>query len=350
MAAASIIPAHHRFVKAIATALRHRCRVGSGAKVLAAVSGGGDSVALVRALTALAPRRRWNLHLAVAHVQHHLRDLNGDGECDALFTQQLAGRLGLPFYRRDLDLTTSRRPSNTEARARSARYQALGDIAHQCGAQFVATAHHGDDQLETLLMRLLRGASVRGMSAIVWRRCLYSGCEVRLIRPMLNVQRADVITFLDDLQQDWRQDHTNYDVTRLRARLRRDVLPVLRAIRPGTTRGAQRVAEHMYSATRLLDETVDHIAHQVIRTVATDTFIVDRPIAQHLQEIVLTELIRRQLLLCGAAPDSLGHNALAPVVIAVRDHQGGRRRFTFSGAATVTITRQRISIRSGSEG
>ena len=113
----------HALVAKVAGALRRRCGLGSalrGAEILVAVSGGGDSVALLRALALLAPRRRWKLHLTVGHVQHHLRD-DHQAEGDAEFVRDLAAQMDLPFLRRDIDLSDAKQ--NLEDAARQARYQ-----------------------------------------------------------------------------------------------------------------------------------------------------------------------------------------------------------------------------------
>jgi tRNA(Ile)-lysidine synthase len=106
-------------------------------------------------------------------------------------------------------------------------------------SRYVVTAHHADDQLETLLMRLLRGASVRGLAGMAWRRPLPMAKEppgLILLRPLLHTDRAAIQRYLADLKQPWCEDHTNRDLTRWRARLRAEVLPILRSLRPDVAR------------------------------------------------------------------------------------------------------------------
>ncbi|MFK7789287.1 MAG: tRNA lysidine(34) synthetase TilS, partial [Phycisphaeraceae bacterium] len=158
-------PAHyHPLVRSVARALRERCDVEPSSAIVVACSGGADSVALLRALAMLAPRRKWQLRVIVGHINHHLRN---EADDDAAFVEALAGVLSLPFARRDIrpaDL-----PGNLEANARDLRYQSLAEIAKEHGASLIATAHHADDQLETLLMRMLRGSSVAGLRGIAWQ-------------------------------------------------------------------------------------------------------------------------------------------------------------------------------------
>ncbi len=234
--------AYHPLVRQVVHGLRRRCGVVEGAAIVVAVSGGADSVALLRALRLLSGRRGWRLTLHVAHVQHHLRAMD-EAEGDAAFVASLAEQLHLPYLRRDIAVP----PGNTESQARRLRYSALADIAAEAGAAFIATAHHADDHLETVLMRLLRGTTASGLRGIAWRRSMALPAAAQspqtpptrglsLIRPMLGATHAQAVDFLQHLSQPWREDHTNADRSRTRARLRHDVLPVLRQLRPSVAR------------------------------------------------------------------------------------------------------------------
>lgn len=235
--------AYHPLVKAVARALRQRCGVAEGAHVVVAVSGGADSVALLRAMHHLSHRRKWRLHLTVGHVDHGLRDASA---ADAAFVVALAASLKLTCDVRKVDL--ARDAPNLEAVAREMRYDALSAMAQRAGATFVATAHHADDQLETLLMAMLRGTTVKGLRGIAWQRPLVDG--VTLVRPMLRATHELAMDYLRKLDQPWREDHTNTDAARTRARLRRDVLPVLRELRPGVALKAVELSEHARDIVR----------------------------------------------------------------------------------------------------
>lgn len=254
--------AYHPLMRRLTHGLRRRCGVREGDAILVATSGGADSVALLRGLHLLAPRRRWRLRLHVGHVQHHLRPAE-DAEADAVFVQTLAGELSLPFHRRDIEVPAG----NTEAEARKRRYTALDEIAQEAESSLIATAHHADDHLETILMRLLRGTTARGLRGIAWRREMkaekrqqkvresksrktenaqaFAPSAIRhppstiapaLIRPMLAATHGEAIDFLNTIGQAWREDPTNADRSRTRARLRHEVLPVLRDLRPSVAR------------------------------------------------------------------------------------------------------------------
>ncbi len=338
-----MIAASHPFVKTVATALRRHCAVPAGARLVVATSGGADSVALLRALAVLAGRRSWRLDLVVGHVQHGVR---AEAESEAVFVSDLAICLGLPFERRDLDPRAAGDTTNQEARLRRARYAALAEMADAVDAEFVATAHHGDDQLETLLMRMLRGASVRGLGGMRWRRRIAPGAVIRLVRPMLSVDRAEGVAFLEQLGQPWREDVTNADVSRLRARLRRDVVPVLQALQPRVTARAAELCDHMRGLSRVLDDTTDALAQEMVG-VSEGRIIIDRDRSRRIGRVLLSEVIRVAVLKAGARPDRVGRRNLDRVVRAVLDRRGGCRQFALNAGVMLTVTRDTIEIEPG---
>lgn len=235
---ALIVMRRHAFATAVEVGFT-RCGVGAGDRVLVACSGGADSVALLLATAALASLDKWALDVHVAHVHHHLRN---EADDDAKFVADLAERWTLHHHRRDIHPGDA--SGNVEANARLARYDALADIAQDIDADHIATAHHADDQLETILMRLVRGSGPRGLRGILpVRRCTpQSG---RLIRPMLGTTHDEAIAYLRESHQPWREDHTNADTTRTRARLRAEVLPVLKSLNPKAAQNANKTAQRL---------------------------------------------------------------------------------------------------------
>jgi tRNA(Ile)-lysidine synthetase-like protein len=224
-----------RLDAALRRLLRDRLPGGGRAPAVVAVSGGADSVALLLGMDAIARRRRDPAPPpVVAHVHHHLR--GADADADARFVAELAESLGLEHHRRDVhpggDL------AGVAARARDLRLEALREVAEQTGRRLVLTAHHAEDQLETVLMRLARGVdpSRLGMPAV---RPIAAGSPVLLVRPLLEVRRDRLIDACRVAGVPWREDATNHDPDRRRIRLRTAVLPVLEQIAPGA---AARVA------------------------------------------------------------------------------------------------------------
>lgn len=230
-------PSYHPFVRALARGLRDKCGVAGEHAVLLAVSGGADSTALLRAAALLAPKRGWALRLGVAHVHHGMRR---EAEAEAQAVAALAKNLGLPFFRADLD-PAAFKGRNLEEAMREARYGALAGIARDHGFPCVATAHHADDQLETLLLRLCRGCRPEALAGMAWRRKLTQ--DVALIRPLLGVEHADALDFLRALGQTWHEDASNTDEDRARAKLRLKVVPALKELHPDAAKKAVALAE-----------------------------------------------------------------------------------------------------------
>jgi tRNA(Ile)-lysidine synthase len=192
---------------------------------LAAVSGGADSVALLRGLLdAGVP------HVAAAHFNHQLRGAESDA--DEAFVRDLAAQLGVPFHRGSADVAAlaARQRENLEATARHLRYKWLAELAKEAGATWVATGHTADDQAETVLHRLIRGTGIPGLRGIAASRELAAG--VQLLRPMLSVTRADVLDYLHALGQPFRDDATNADTAYTRNRIRHELLPLLKTFNP----------------------------------------------------------------------------------------------------------------------
>ncbi|HVA48778.1 MAG TPA: tRNA lysidine(34) synthetase TilS [Pirellulales bacterium] len=190
--------------------------------VLAAVSGGADSVALLRGLQAV--RTPGPGRLVVAHFNHALR---AEADDDERFVRQLAERLGLQCVvaRAERPAGPPKPASGMEEAARHARYDFLRATATEFGARYVATAHTADDQAETVLHRILRGTGIGGLSGMRRARSLREG--VTLIRPLLTVRRAELVAYLAALGQPFREDATNLERRFTRNRLRHELLPQL---------------------------------------------------------------------------------------------------------------------------
>ena len=203
-----------------------------GDGVAVAVSGGADSLALLHALRALAGPRRWRL--AVVTVDHGMRP---GSAADAAFVADHAKAIGLPA--RVCTLTPGdlarHRPAGPEGAARAARYEALWPAADELGCPWLATGHTLDDQAETVLLQLLRGAGPDGLAAMAVR-------TGRLLRPLLGVRRAETRSCCAAAGLAWREDPTNAGDGPLRNRVRHHLLPLLEELRPGATQTLARTA------------------------------------------------------------------------------------------------------------
>lgn len=201
-----------------------------GERVLVACSGGADSVALTAAMQAVAQRSR--LELRIAHVNHGLRNSAWQDECLVL---ELASRLELPLEVLALDGR-----AKNEARLRTARYALLAKTARHRGCSVVVTAHHAQDQSETVLLALLRGSGPAGLSGIPPRRSLEPGVDVA--RPLLGVDAEALRVYCHANMLPYAVDPTNADSRRRRNAVR-EALAALRPHFPGLDRAVARAAE-----------------------------------------------------------------------------------------------------------
>ena len=204
----------------------------SGEKVLVAVSGGPDSVALLHLLVGL--KEELGLHLEVAHLQHGIR--GEEGRKDGLFVAGIAEKLALPFHLRDVDLPamkSQKGKGNIEAMGREERYRFFAGLAEERNIQKVATAHTRDDQVETLFMWFLRGSGRRGLGGMPPVRRMISGKNISrdgaaLVRPLIEISRKEIIAFLTTTGLEYRTDKTNLDPAPLRNWIRLRLLPQVR--------------------------------------------------------------------------------------------------------------------------
>ncbi|MCZ6835364.1 MAG: tRNA lysidine(34) synthetase TilS [Planctomycetota bacterium] len=244
----------HPLVARIEKTLDTRCGV-DGSKdealpIVVGVSGGADSCALLLVLKAIALHERPGkpgLRPIVVHVNHHLRE---SADEDASFARQLASSLDVEFHLEHVhpgDL-----PGNMASNARSLRYQALGDVARRVGARLVAVAHHGDDQLETILMALGRGAGLEGLAGMPWRRDMGEGLS--LLRPMLEVRHSECEAMCRSAGLEWREDPGNLDMKSARARIRQEVVPVLDALWPDVASRITNSCDLAQAAGEALDQ------------------------------------------------------------------------------------------------
>lgn len=195
--------------------------------VAVALSGGADSVGLLRTVRELKRHAGGAGRLVALHVNHGLRGAESDE--DAAWCQQLCESLAVPLevLAGDAAERAAREGDGIEAAARSERYELLAAAARREGARYLATAHTRDDQVETVLMRMLRGAGLRGLAGIPRVRPLSQ--SLALVRPLLDASRADVEAYLAQVGQTFRTDSSNAGRTFARNRVRHQLLPLLRS-------------------------------------------------------------------------------------------------------------------------
>ena len=205
-------------VEEVFRSIQKQALLRAGDRVGVAVSGGADSVALLLLLWEL--RERLGIVLIAVHFNHQLR--GKASEADETFVAKLAERLAIPFFSGHADIArkAKREKANLEDAARRGRYDFFAGLVRQQNLTHIATAHTADDQAETVLAHVLRGTGLAGLGGVHPR-------VEHIVRPLLGIRRTGLRVFLRERKQKWREDATNRDLTKTRARIRSKLIPFL---------------------------------------------------------------------------------------------------------------------------
>ena len=260
-----------------------RIGVAREATILVALSGGPDSVAMFHALRAM--RERFGYRIIAAHLNHAIR--GDESDRDEAFVRDLCARCEV-----DLIVERARGLSidspNLEERAREARHAFLNSAADRVSADYIALAHHADDQAETVLMRMLRGAGAAGLAAMAARG------PGRIVRPMLDVTRAEVLTYLESIGEHFVNDSSNQSSAILRNRVRAELMPMLeQQYAPGLRGRLVKLASEM----RALDDFIGEAARRELEEHhLKDGLVLSRFAGIHpaLQAEVIRQYLKRQ--------------------------------------------------------
>jgi tRNA(Ile)-lysidine synthase len=257
----------HSFQHKIAKFIKFNRLINEGDTVIVGVSGGADSIALLDVLHSLKELR---LRLVIAHLDHMLR--GSDSNADAVFVRQIAEKCGLPFEMRsvDIDRFSKRNKLSLEEGGRAARHALFDELSLKYGANVVALGHHADDQAETVLMRLLRGAGATGLCGIS------PNSERKYVRPFLCVSRKDIEDYLRKRNIPFRTDASNADIRFLRNRIRHELIPYLETYNP-SIRDRLAATASILSADEMLLESVTDQAFQRLVTIEYPGVIIDIP-------------------------------------------------------------------------
>lgn len=216
-------------------------------RLTVALSGGVDSVVLLHALHTLSCSM--NFELSAVHVEHGISPFASQW---SNFCQARCDALGVPLQISRLQVKKTPQVS-LEAAARHARYQ----IFKQIQTDFIVLAQHQDDQVETILLQLLRGAGVKGLGGMPVARKLDTSGTVKLLRPLLDITRATIMQYAQQYQLEWVTDESNEDITYNRNFLRHNIFPLIEARLPAYRHTLSRAGCHLAEASHLLDELAD---------------------------------------------------------------------------------------------
>ena len=228
----------------------------SGDTVLVAVSGGPDSVFLLQALDHLKTKLKLK-KLVVCNLDHGIR--GKESSEDSLFVKKITEDLNLGFIHKKIDLSKKRpKKLSTEEIAREERYKFFNDAARKVKAGVVATGHTLDDQAETILMRIIKGASLKGIIGISPVR---EEGSLKIIRPLFELEKGEIERHLDERGLEYRVDSTNAEPIYFRNVIRRDIIPYLEKYNPRLKRALCSLAEHLREDFEFINEAKSAIGH-----------------------------------------------------------------------------------------
>jgi tRNA(Ile)-lysidine synthase len=228
--------------------IRSRCLFKHDQSLLVAVSGGQDSLCLIKLLLDLQSKWRWNL--GIAHCDHRWRN---DSQANAVHVENLAQGWDLPFY-----LAVAEEDVSTEAKARSWRYRALTTIAQDHNYQYIVTGHTASDRSETLLYNLVRGTGADGLQALTWQRPITT--TITVVRPLLDVTRSQTEAFCQYFNLPIWEDSTNQDLQYARNRIRLDLVPYLqRNFNPQVELTLAQTAELLQAEVEYLEQIAQNL-------------------------------------------------------------------------------------------
>lgn len=305
-----------KLVRRLAEMVRSKGLLAQEDRVLVAVSGGPDSVALLALLAELAPS--WHLKLCALHINHGLRGEESDE--DARFVATLCERLGISFRCERIDLGEPaggrKRGSSLQERAREARYELLVRVGRELGVDKIALGHTADDQAETLLMWMLRGAGTAGLAGIPPAR------ESFFVRPLLDITRADILDYLDERRLVFRTDSSNAKPLYLRNRIRQELLPQLKRYNPAIVQVLTRQADILREENHCLDQWVQEQLACLSRRDGR-ALLVDRAGLLALPLALQRRMVRTVIRRTGGLTKGPTFRAVASVLEAVARGQSG---------------------------
>ena len=300
----------------------------SGETIVIGASGGADSTALVFLLHAIneTEHRGWRLHLA--HLNHQLRGIEADE--DARFVERLAreNHWGITIEQRSVKDLANQFGTSLEETARRERYAFFERVLRETGARVAAVAHQADDQIETVLHRLLRGTGLRGLSGIPAVRLLQSGGW--LIRPLLNIRRADILIYMLENEIEFCHDHTNDGMDFTRNRIRNGLLPLLEGhYNAGVGEAMLRLAQQ----SRWAHEWIQEQTEQTYRDLRIDEpdlsesprIVLDAKKLLKAPPILQTEVIRRAMAKLGTPEKHIGFDHVCRVIELIQKNTSGKQ-------------------------
>ncbi len=328
----------HPLVQNVYDFIREHAMIARGERVLVGVSGGPDSLALLHILVQLQARIECALH--VAHLDHQFR--GEDSAAEARFVAAEAEKLGIPFTVESIDVPARLEDASVEAGAREIRYDFYERIASHVHAQRIALGHNADDQVETILMRFLRGTGLTGLAGIPAKRGKY-------IRPLLRTPRAQIEQFLDEHHFTPCQDPSNREPIYLRNKIRLELLPWLQQeYNPNIQAALMRLADLAATDNELLESLAsERLAHYLLEStersveLRVDTFAEEPTASQR-------RIIRQAIALVHPHLVDVGYEHIEAILGLIRGDRPNARLDLPGGTAVIReYDRLRLQKRDG---
>ena len=277
-------------------------------KILVALSGGADSVALLRVLQSLG------YTCECAHCNFHLRGLESDRDED--FVRQLCEKQGIPLHVTHFDTSAYAKENHIsiEMAARELRYKWFEHIRKEIGASVIAVAHHRDDSVETFLLNLMRGAGINGLKGIPIK-------NGRIVRPLLSVSREDILDYLQAIHQDFVTDSTNLEDEYMRNKIRLNILPAMKEVNPSIMETIQETSFRFSEISNIYQQDrTEAIAHKVAST-SPDLFRIS--LADVLEDLAPLSLLHEILF-----PKGFNASQIQDIYRSLSSSQSGKRFFS----------------------
>jgi len=323
------------FEEGIRKALFEDCGYQEGLPLVAAVSGGADSLSLLKALKNLG------LPVIVAHFNHHLRE-SSSGEAATL--EKLSEEWGLPIVvgEEDVRAFASQQRLGLEEAARQCRYQFLFSVAEEKGAQAIVTGHHADDQVETILMHFLRGAGfngLEGMRQVGYLKQFSKG--IPIWRPLLEFSKAEILNYCAEKRLDYFNDESNADLSFFRNNLRHKLIPEIENLAPKFRQTILRNARAIQKDNDLLMAGIPHLAENLNQQISIDTLSFSIQFITNALPGRQTSLLKEAIITLEPNLRDIGYEKLVDLVQKI---EAGSRRTEIGHGLEMQISGDEVTI------
>lgn len=294
-----------------------------GETVVLAVSGGLDSMVLLNLVARMNQLRGLGLQLHVAHVNHNLRHQDSDADAEFVTAQARALKVACTVESADVAARSREWGVSVELAARRCRYDFFERLCLRLGAKVVLLAHHADDNVETILHRIVRGTGIRGLGGIRPIRPIRHGSDIDLVRPLLGVRRAELEDFVQAQQIPFRVDASNNSAVYSRNRIRNDLLPIIRdRFNPQVDDALLRLSEQARGLEAYLRETCTRMLESIIVEHNNRQLVVHGPSLGRRPRVIQTQLIREIILRFGLGEGEFAFSHLNAVADLLASGEG----------------------------